>query len=161
MTFKITKLRFKQLNSRLLSLIITLTVILTTTTAFGDNSLTFSSSSLSNGYCQQLLAEGVITHANPVFCERLKRINFSYSDENSKIKQDGELVVLDVLAPKVIALTKALLKQKFVIYSAKPIENYQGDDELSMAANNSSAFNGRAITGGNALLVPHRVRIMQ
>ena len=115
-----------------------------------EDSLTFSSSALSNSYCQQLLAENVITNNNPVPCERLRRIYFSYLNETGEIKQDGELVVLDVIAPKVMALTKALLKQKFVIYSAKAIENYQGDDQLSMAANNSSAFNGREITGGSS-----------
>jgi len=111
--------------------------------------LTFSSSALSNSYCQKLLAENVITNNNPVPCERLRRINFSYLDEALKIQQDGELVVLDVLAPKVLALTKKLLEQEFVIFNAKPIEFYQGDDQLSMADNNSSAFNGRAITGGS------------
>jgi hypothetical protein len=115
-----------------------------------ENPLIFSSSALTNNYCQQLLSKGIITKANPVSCERLRRIEFSYLDENSKVKEDGELVVLDVLAPKVVALTKKLLEQKFVVFKAKPIEDYQGDDQLSMADNNSSAFNGRAITGGSS-----------
>lgn len=76
-----------------------------------EESLTFSSSALSNNYCQKLLAEGVITNNNPVPCERLHRINFSYLNETLKINQGGELIVLDVLAPKVLALTKKLLEQ--------------------------------------------------
>lgn len=115
-----------------------------------EESQGFSFSILSNDCCQQLLAEGVITNNNPVLCERLRRINFSYLDESSKIKHDGEWVVLDVLAPKVVALTKKLLEQKFIIFNAKPIEDYNGDDQLSMADNNSSSFNGRAITGGSS-----------
>lgn len=118
--------------------------------AFGEASLIFSSSAITNNYCQQLLAEGVITNTNPVPCERLRRIKFSYLDENLKVQQNGELVVLDVLASKVVGLTKKLLEQQFIIFKAKPIEDYQGDDQLSMTDNNSSAFNGRAITGGSS-----------
>jgi hypothetical protein len=66
------------------------------------------------------------------------------------IKNDGELIVFDVIAPNVASLTDELLKRKFYIAKARPIEAYGGDDQASMADNNTSAFNGRAITGGSA-----------
>jgi len=49
------------------------------------------------------------------------------------------------------------LKERFPIYSAIPISDQRfrkdgrWDDELSMAANNTSAFNYREITGGGRL----------
>lgn len=146
MASKIKNIWFKWFNL----IVVTLIVSFTSINAFSENPLTFLSSALTTDYCQQLLVKGVITHANPVSCARLRRIYFSYLDESSNVKQDGEWVVLDVLAAKVVALTQKLLEQNFVIYNAKPIENYQGDDEISMADNNSSAFNGRTITGASS-----------
>jgi hypothetical protein len=109
----------------------------------------FSSSGLTNVECTQLLNEKVITNKNPVPCNRLSKVNFSYLNESGEIKSNGIIVVLDVIAPKVIALTKKLLNTKFTIAKAHPIEKYDGDDRASMDDNNTSAFNGRAITGGS------------
>ena len=95
------------------------------------------------------MAEKVITDANPVPCERLSQVSFSYLNEHGVICNDGILIVLDILAPKVEALMHNLLLQKFIIAKARPIEAYLGDDQASMADNNSSAFNGRAVTGGS------------
>lgn len=105
--------------------------------------------SLSKTYCTQLMAEKVITDANPVPCERLSQVSFSHLNEHGVICNDGILIVLDILAPKVEALMYNLLLQKFIIAKARPIEAYLGDDQASMADNNSSAFNGRAVTGGS------------
>ncbi len=105
--------------------------------------------SLSKTDCAQLIAKKVITDVNPVPCERLSQVRFSYLNEHGVICNDGTLVVLDILAPKVEALMQDLLQQNFVIAKARPMEAYLGDDQASMADNNSSAFNGRAVTGGS------------
>jgi hypothetical protein len=105
--------------------------------------------SLGKADCTQLTAEKVITDANPVPCERLSQVSFSYLNEHGVICNDGILIVLDILAPKVEALMHKLLQQNFVIAKARPIEAYRGDDQASMADNNSSAFNGRSVTGGS------------
>jgi hypothetical protein len=60
----------------------------------------------------------------------------------------GELVVLDVLAEQTLALMQRLRARSFPIARAQAMEAFEGDDAASMRANNSSAFNGRAITGG-------------
>lgn len=99
--------------------------------------------------CRELKAQGVITDHNPVPCHRLSKVTFSYASANGEIRRDGELVVLDVVAPNVAAITDELLARKFYIAKARPIEAYGGDDEASMADNNTSAFNGRSITGGS------------
>ena len=111
--------------------------------------LEFTYSTLTTKECSQLLIDKIITKINPVPCDRLNRINFSYMNEQGVVKKDGILIVFDVFAPKVAALMESLLKQNFVINKARPIEAYHGDDQSSMDDNNTSAFNGRAITGSS------------
>lgn len=104
---------------------------------------------LSRAECKTLESRGVITANNPVPCHRLSKVRFRYVSDTGVIKNDGELVVLDSIAPYVASLTDELLERKFYIAKAAPVEAYGGDDQASMADNNTSAFNGRAITGGS------------
>nr|WP_314898757.1 M15 family metallopeptidase [uncultured Deefgea sp.] len=99
--------------------------------------------------CIQLQANGVITIGNPVPCERLRRVDFPHYDLNGQ-KRTGQLIVLDVVAPQVESLMATLWQAKFPIHSALGMEQFQGNDESSMNANNSSAFNGRPTTGGKS-----------
>ncbi len=105
---------------------------------------------LSSAECRELKAQGVITDNNPVPCHRLSKVAFSYAGENGELRRDGELVVLDVVAPNVAAITDELLARKFFIAKARPMEVYGGNDEASMADNNTSAFNGRRMTGSSS-----------
>jgi hypothetical protein len=110
---------------------------------------TFDSAHSSITYCDYLISKNVITKSNPVPCSRLSTVTFSYVNEKGDVANDGVLVVLDILAPKVEEAMKKLLEHKFIISKARPIEEYNGDDEASMSDNNTSAFNGRAVTGGS------------
>lgn len=103
---------------------------------------------LTEADCAVLQQQGVITAANPVPCERLQRVSFSYLDFNGQ-KSQGQLLVLDAVAPQVEALMAALWQVQFPLQSALPMEQFRGNDALSMSANNSSAFNGRAVTGSS------------
>lgn len=64
---------------------------------------------------------------------------------------NGQLIVLGSLAEDVINIFKELFILKFPIHSIKLINEFDGDDELSMAANNSSCFNFRTILGTDLL----------
>lgn len=110
----------------------------------------FNSTHLSRSDCNYLISKKVITESNPVPCSRLSKVTFGYLNEKGDIANDGVLVVLDILAPKVEEAMKKLLEHKFIIFKARPVEEYNGDDEASMSDNNTSAFNGRAITGGSS-----------
>lgn len=110
----------------------------------------FGSTNLSDADCNYLLSKKVITESNPVPCHRLSKITFSYLNEKGDIKNDGILVVLDILAPKVEKIMKKLLENNFIIFRVRPIEEYNGDDKASMSDNNTSSFNGRPITGGSS-----------
>jgi hypothetical protein len=62
----------------------------------------------------------------------------------------GALVVHRDVATVVDAVFRYLYDQRFQIERIVPIDAYQGDDDASMAANNTSAFNCRAVTGGSS-----------
>jgi len=105
---------------------------------------------LTNRQCAMMQENQVLSAANPVPCERLVLVSFSYRDFGGKLHDDGSVVVLDAVAPQVQAIFNELLERKFPLQRAQPMEIYHGDDEVSMDHNNSSAFNGRPITGGGA-----------
>lgn len=84
----------------------------------------------------------------PVPLERLRLIKFSYFDFNIQKQNNGQIIVLDAVSGRVIAIFKELYSLKFPIAKAKPIEYYKGNDEVSMTDNNTSSFNCREITGG-------------
>ena len=100
--------------------------------------------------CIAMQAANVIGASNPLPCRRLMRVRFGYIDFDGRERLDGEMIVMDALAPHVQRLLRQLRAAKFPLHSAHPLTYYAGDDEASMADNNSSAFNGRPMTGGSA-----------
>ncbi|MBB5390925.1 MULTISPECIES: M15 family metallopeptidase [unclassified Herbaspirillum] len=104
---------------------------------------------VSAAQCAAMKARHVITPANPVPCARLSTVSFDYTDFDGATRS-GSVVVLDAVAPQVESLFGELLLRSTPLASAMPLENFDGDDEKSMAANNTSAFNGRPMTGGGA-----------
>jgi len=102
---------------------------------------------VSPAQCAQMRASKVITSGNPVPCTRLATVSFDYTDFDGATRQ-GAVVVLDAVAPQVESLFGELLLRSFPLAGARALEEFDGDDQRSMAANNSSAFNGRPMTGG-------------
>lgn len=105
--------------------------------------------SLTAGECANMQADGVITPSNPVACERLRRVNFQHLDFEGSTAV-GNVVVLDAVADQVEGIFSELYEQGFPIRKSLVMENYQGNDAAAMADNNTSAFNGRPITGGSS-----------
>jgi D-alanyl-D-alanine carboxypeptidase len=68
---------------------------------------------------------------------------------------EGELVVHKELAGEVLAIFKALFDQRFPVEKMKVIDDYQGDDDASMADNNTSAFNCRFVAGKPGVFSKH------
>ncbi|MFJ3058544.1 M15 family metallopeptidase [Herbaspirillum sp. NPDC087042] len=102
---------------------------------------------LTSAQCADMSTRKVITATNPVPCARLSMVSFDYSDFDGMTRR-GSVVVLDAVAPEVESLFGELLLRSFPLAGAQPLEAFEGDDQKSMAANNSSAFNGRPMTGG-------------
>jgi hypothetical protein len=83
----------------------------------------------------------------PVGLDDLRRITFRHWSFDGSIAT-GQIVVNAGVAVGIESVLKDLFDAKFPITSAKPIEEFGGDDDRSTMANNTSAFNCRAVTGG-------------
>jgi len=93
----------------------------------------------------------VIRTGAPVGCERLKLIKFAYFGFDGRIHGDGEIMVMDAAAGNVLRIFTKLRDMRFPIAKARLINQYDGDDDASIADNNTSAFNSRNVAGTNML----------
>jgi hypothetical protein len=98
--------------------------------------------------CERLKSARVLREQAPVGCDRLTVVRFPYVDFSGARHDNGELMVLDAVAPEVSQLFHALYRRRFPLARARLIDHYGGNDEASMRDNNTSAFNQRAVTGG-------------
>lgn len=91
--------------------------------------------------------ESTTWHAGcPVPVSDLRALTVSYWDFQAK-PETGLLVVNKATAKDLRWIFKKLFRHGFLIQQIEPIEAYGGNDERSMEANNTSAFNCRDITG--------------
>jgi len=106
---------------------------------------------------QEMIDKGVWKEGGLVSLERLSMVEFSYwylEKHNDgwqfqgRQRGDGKIVVFDVVGQYVAEIFKELYAIKFPLHKACPMEDYNGNDDASMADNNSSCFNDREITGG-------------
>jgi len=66
---------------------------------------------------------------------------------------DGELIVNKAIAKDIIDIFEELYEQKYPIERMVLVDEYDADDNVSMAADNTSAFNYRVVDGTNRLSV--------
>ncbi|MCP5369795.1 MAG: M15 family metallopeptidase [Rickettsiaceae bacterium] len=88
----------------------------------------------------------------PVPLGDLNLINLLHYDFRGNIIR-GQIIVHKKIAEITANIFQQLLKRKFPIHSVKLIQEFQGDDVLSMEANNSSAFNFRQIAGTSTISI--------
>lgn len=94
---------------------------------------------------------GVSYRENPdISLDDLRYVRIIHYDFNGQI-QKGELVVNQKIAYPVMRVFYQLYKWEYPIESVRLVDDFDGDDELSMEANNSSAFNYRTIEGRTEL----------
>jgi len=108
----------------------------------------FTSEKLSNDLKRELVEHNVWKEGCPVSMDRLRLLTIAYIDFEGKEHTDGKMLVLDAVADNALAVFKDLHEIKFPIERMELISKYDGDDDASLAANNSSAFCYREITGG-------------
>lgn len=84
----------------------------------------------------------------PVPIKNLRLIRMSFLGFDRQVHL-GEMVVHRSVAADVVKVFHAMFKAKFPIRRMRLIDDYQGDDDRSMAADNTSAFNCRKVTGGS------------
>jgi hypothetical protein len=82
----------------------------------------------------------------PVPLEDLRMIRMRYWGFDSKAHK-GNLIVNADIADKTVRAFHKLYDARFPIRRIEPVDVYGGSDDASMAADNTSAFNCRPITG--------------
>ena len=105
----------------------------------------FSKSPLDYALRQDMIKKNIWSPSCPVSMDRINLLKVSYVDFEGNEHHNGLLVVHDVAADHVLSIFKILYEKKFPINSVNLINEYNGNDEKSMEANNSSAFICRPI----------------
>lgn len=82
----------------------------------------------------------------PVPPEDLRQLTLTYWNFDRQ-RAPGLLIVHKDVAEEVAQIFRDLFEHQFLIQKMTPVEEYNGDDDASMAANNTSAFNCRDVTG--------------
>ena len=80
----------------------------------------------------------------------LSYLQLSYIDFEGR-EQTGEMVCNRAVAEDVLAIFRALYQARYPIRSIRLIDDFGGDDDASMAADNTSCFNYRTKTGQRSL----------
>ena len=83
----------------------------------------------------------------PVSVEQLRAIDVRHFGNDGAV-HTGRLIVAANLADGMVDILHDLYDARFPIERMEPIDVYGGDDMRSIKANNTSAFNCRAVTGG-------------
>ena len=103
------------------------------------------------------LSEALRKYSPPEFRKRQKLIDVIYYSFDGKIHK-GQLVIDKRLVKDIQQVFQVALENKFPINSVIPISSNRfykngkwNEDEQSMLANNTSAFNYRKVTGGKNL----------
>ncbi|MGD9682873.1 MAG: M15 family metallopeptidase [Candidatus Obscuribacterales bacterium] len=98
-----------------------------------------------------MVATGVWQEGAPLPIERLARVPVTYVDFDGRVHDDGEIIVMDVIAEAVAALFERLRTLEFPLASVRGLHHYGGSDDASMADNNTSSFNCRHVEGSSSL----------
>ncbi|MDF2119806.1 M15 family metallopeptidase [Roseiarcaceae bacterium H3SJ34-1] len=103
-------------------------------------------SAISSAACADMVRRHVLSSSPAVGCERLAIVRVSYVDFTGTARE-GHICVLDVLAEPVSNIFAELFRQRFPIESVRLMNEFNGDDDASIAQNNTSGFNDRNVAG--------------
>lgn len=103
-----------------------------------------------------IVSAGVWHPGCPVGQDQLRRVSVNFRGFDNRVHR-GALIVHTDTASSVARIFTRLFTVGFPIRRMVPIEAYRGDDNASMAADNTSAFNCRRASQANApvALSPH------
>lgn len=87
---------------------------------------------------------------NNIKLSDLRYVQVLHYGFDGKVKE-GESIVNKKIAKKTVKVFYALYQKRYRIERMRSIDDYGANDEKSMAANNTSAFNYRAISGTTKL----------
>ncbi|GAB3082061.1 M15 family metallopeptidase [Intrasporangium mesophilum] len=90
----------------------------------------------------------------PVGPAGLRKVEMTYRTYDGRLRR-GVLIVRSTQATAVAAVFRAAFRNGFRINRMDNPNVWRGDDEAMMAADNTSAFNCRRVTGNPSRLSPH------
>jgi len=90
----------------------------------------------------------------PVRPSSLRLLQLNYWGFDHTVHR-GELIVRDAAVAKMITVWTSTFASKFPIRQMRRVDRFGGSDIRSMAADNTSAFNCRRVTGNPYALSPH------
>jgi hypothetical protein len=90
----------------------------------------------------------------PVKPSSLRLVQLNYWGFDHKVHR-GELIVRDAAVQKMITVWTSTFASKFPIRQMRRVDRFGGSDIKSMAADNTSVFNCRRVTGNPYALSPH------
>jgi len=96
-------------------------------------------------------AHHVLNAGAPVDCDRLRLLKFRYFGFDGKVHNNGEIVIMDAAADHVRRIFTSLENNRFPVAKAVLMNHYDGNDDASMADNNTSGFNHREIASGGSI----------
>ncbi len=111
-----------------------------------DINIKSSITEISYDHKRQMTLCGVYKSDSPVPLERLRLLTVPYINFQGEA-QLGQLIVLDTIAESVKRIFEKLYIMGFPINKMELMDIYDGDDDKSMAANNTSSFMCRPVTG--------------
>ncbi len=85
----------------------------------------------------------------PVPVESLRLIRATHYGFDAVVPHQGSIVVHEDAVDTMVTVLHELFDARYPIERMEPVDVYGGSDEASMDANNTSAFNCRAATGGS------------
>lgn len=95
--------------------------------------------------------QGISYHENPnITYEDLCYLNVLYCDFDNNT-QTGEIICNRLIAEDLLEIFKALYDASYQIEKIRLVDEYQADDDLSCADNNTSCFNYRVVAGSDTL----------
>jgi len=109
-----------------------------------------------DGQWRAMRAAGVVRRGCPAGRDDLRRVEVNFHTWKGPVRR-GVLVVNRDVADDVAGIFTDIFDAGFPIRSMRPIEEFDGDDNASMAADNTSAYNCRnaAQANSNAADSPH------
>jgi len=119
------------------------------TTATTITAQTFTVDTISDEVFQRMQGKSYKKDC-PIPRSELRYLKLSHYDGKGK-EHIGELVCNKHIANDLISIFKELHKHRYPIERMQLIDNYDGDDERSMQANNTSCFNFRSVAGSKKL----------
>ncbi len=122
----------------------TLLFFLFSLTLWAEYPFYYSIEKLPQDIKEQMKQSGSWKKGCPVHLNDLRYLTMTYYSTD-EVGREGEMIVHKDVAGEVVEIFQTLYENNFTIESMNLIDDYNASDDLSMAANNTSAFNCRNV----------------